>query len=52
MVGLLFLTGGIGNFLFNKFLQSGEEIIGTYHLNKSEGKIYENTVIPRTSLPS
>ena len=44
MIIITGITGGIGNFLFNKFSSSGEKIIGTYHLNKPEGKIYENTV--------
>ena len=44
MIIITGITGGIGNFLFNKFAQSGEQIIGTYHLNKPEGKQYENTV--------
>lgn len=44
MIIITGITGGIGNFLFNKFSQSGEQIIGTYHLNKPEGDIYKNTV--------
>lgn len=44
MIIITGITGGIGNFLFNKFSQSGDQIIGTYHLNKPEGKVYENTV--------
>ena len=44
MIIITGITGGIGNFLFNKFSQSGEQIIGTYHLNKPEGEIYKNTV--------
>lgn len=44
MIIITGITGGIGNFLFNKFSQAGEQIIGTYHLNKPEGKQYENTV--------
>lgn len=44
MIIITGITGGIGNFLFNKFSQSGEQIIGTYHLNKPEGKVYENTL--------
>lgn len=43
MIIITGITGGIGNFLFNKFSQAGEQIIGTYHLNKPEGKQYENT---------
>ena len=44
MIIITGITGGIGNFLFNKFSPSGEKIIGTYHLNKPEGDIYKNTV--------
>lgn len=44
MIIITGITGGIGNFLFNKFSQLGDPIIGTYHLNKPEGKIYETTV--------
>lgn len=43
MIIITGITGGIGNFLFNKFLQAGENIIGTYHENQPEGKIFENT---------
>jgi NAD(P)-dependent dehydrogenase (short-subunit alcohol dehydrogenase family) len=44
MIIITGITGGIGNFLFNKFTQAGEQVIGTYHLNKPKGKIYENTI--------
>ncbi len=44
MIIITGITGGIGKFLFDKFLVAGEEITGTYHLSKPEGKIYENTV--------
>lgn len=44
MIIITGITGGIGNFLFNKFSQSGEQIIGTYHVNKPEGEIYKNTI--------
>jgi acetoacetyl-CoA reductase/3-oxoacyl-[acyl-carrier protein] reductase len=44
MIIITGITGGIGNFLFNKFSQSGEQLIGTYHLNKPEGKQYDNCV--------
>ncbi|MCX6296995.1 MAG: SDR family NAD(P)-dependent oxidoreductase [Bacteroidetes bacterium] len=44
MIIITGITGGIGNFLFNKFSISGEQIIGTYHLNKPEGEIYKNTI--------
>ncbi|MES2397213.1 MAG: SDR family NAD(P)-dependent oxidoreductase [Bacteroidota bacterium] len=43
MIIITGITGGIGDFLFNKFTQAGEKIIGTYHENKPEGKIFENT---------
>ena len=43
MIIITGITGGIGGFLFNKYIQSGENIIGTYHENKPEGKIFENT---------
>lgn len=44
MIIITGITGGIGNFLFNKFSQLGEQITGTYHLNKPDGKQYEKTV--------
>lgn len=44
MIIIIGITGGIGDFILNKFSQSGEQIIGTYHINKPEGKIYENSV--------
>jgi len=44
MIIITGITGGIGNFLFNKFSQLGDPIIGTYHLNKPEGKNNETTV--------
>ncbi len=43
MIIITGITGGIGNFLFNKFYESGESVTGTYHLNKPEGKQYGNT---------
>ncbi len=43
MIIITGITGGIGGFLFNKFTQAGENIIGTYNGNKPEGKIFENT---------
>jgi NAD(P)-dependent dehydrogenase (short-subunit alcohol dehydrogenase family) len=42
MIIITGITGGIGNYLFNTFLKSGENIIGTYHLTKPEGKQYED----------
>lgn len=44
MIIITGITGGIGNFLFDKFFASGEQIIGTYHLNKPQGDIYANAV--------
>lgn len=43
MIIITGITGGIGDFLFKKFTQAGEKIIGTYHENKPEGNIFENT---------
>jgi acetoacetyl-CoA reductase/3-oxoacyl-[acyl-carrier protein] reductase len=40
MIILTGITGGIGNYLFNAFIQKGEAVIGTYHLNKPEGEQY------------
>lgn len=42
MIIITGITGGIGKYLFDKFSQAGEEIIGTYHLSKPEGKLYED----------
>ena len=44
MIIITGITGGIGNFLFNQFSKSGEEIIGTYHLTKPDGAIYKNAI--------
>lgn len=44
MIIITGITGGIGNFLFHQFSKSGEEIIGTYHLNKPEGEIFKNAI--------
>jgi len=40
MIIITGITGGIGNYLFNAYTQNGEEVTGTYHLNKPEGKQY------------
>jgi NAD(P)-dependent dehydrogenase (short-subunit alcohol dehydrogenase family) len=40
MIIITGITGGIGNYLFNSFIKSGERVIGTYHLNKPEGEQY------------
>jgi NAD(P)-dependent dehydrogenase (short-subunit alcohol dehydrogenase family) len=44
MIIITGITGGIGDFLFNKFILSGENIIGTYHENKPEGSLFKNTL--------
>ncbi len=44
MIIITGINGGIGNYLFTTFSQKGEKIIGTYHLNKPEGKIFEDTL--------
>lgn len=44
MIIITGITGGIGNYLFHAFLQKGEDVIGTYHLNKPEGDQYANCV--------
>ncbi|MGQ0827990.1 MAG: SDR family NAD(P)-dependent oxidoreductase [Bacteroidota bacterium] len=44
MIIITGITGGIGNYLFDAFSQKGERVLGTYHINKPEGKSYENTV--------
>lgn len=43
MIIITGITGGIGNYLFNTFSQKGEKVIGTYHINKPEGKEYSDT---------
>jgi NAD(P)-dependent dehydrogenase (short-subunit alcohol dehydrogenase family) len=43
MIVITGITGGIGSFLFHQFSSTGEEVAGTYHLNKPEGKTFENT---------
>jgi NAD(P)-dependent dehydrogenase (short-subunit alcohol dehydrogenase family) len=43
MIIITGITGGIGNYLFNTFLEK-EDVLGTYHLNKPEGKQYENCI--------
>jgi NAD(P)-dependent dehydrogenase (short-subunit alcohol dehydrogenase family) len=44
MIIITGINGGIGNYLFNSFYKNGEEIIGTYHLNKPEGEQYKDCV--------
>ena len=41
MIVITGITGGIGNYLFNEYVKAGEDIIGTYHLNKPEGGQYD-----------
>lgn len=43
MIIITGITGGIGDFLFNKFTQAGENIIGTYHDNQPAEKKTGNT---------
>src|ERR1043166_543174 len=43
MIIITGITGGIGNFLFQQFSSAGEQVAGTYHLTKPEGKLFENT---------
>jgi len=43
MIIITGITGGIGSYLLNIFLQE-EQVIGTYHINKPDGKAYENTL--------
>ena len=42
MIIITGITGGIGNYLFNKYYENGEEIIGTYYRNKPDEKQYAN----------
>lgn len=42
MIVITGITGGIGNYLFNKYYQNGEDIVGTYYQNKPEGKQYSD----------
>ena len=41
MIIITGITGGIGNYLFNTFSKNGEEVIGTYHLEKPKGSQYK-----------
>lgn len=43
MIIITGITGGIGSYLFNKFIESREAVIGTYHENRSPETIVENT---------
>jgi NAD(P)-dependent dehydrogenase (short-subunit alcohol dehydrogenase family) len=40
MIIITGITGGIGNYLFNAFIERGEKVIGTYHLAKPAGEQY------------
>jgi len=42
MILITGVTGGIGNYLFNAFKESGERILGTHHQNIPTEKGYEN----------
>lgn len=44
MIIITGINGGIGNYLFNSFNKNGEEIVGTYHLNKPEGEQYKSCI--------
>ncbi|MCW3085135.1 MAG: hypothetical protein JWP12_2501 [Bacteroidetes bacterium] len=44
MIVITGITGGIGNYLFDLFSKNGEDVIGTYHLNKPEGAQYKHCV--------
>jgi NAD(P)-dependent dehydrogenase (short-subunit alcohol dehydrogenase family) len=43
MILLTGVSGGIGNYLYNSYCQKKEEVIGTYHLNKPEGREFVET---------
>jgi acetoacetyl-CoA reductase/3-oxoacyl-[acyl-carrier protein] reductase len=43
MIIITGITGGIGNFLFHQFSSTGEQVAGTYHIQKPEGKLFEHT---------
>jgi|SRR3954465_14573623 len=44
MIIITGVSGGIGNHLFNNYFEKGEELIGTYHLNKPEGQLFSTTL--------
>jgi len=44
MIIITGVSGGIGNYLFNQYLEKGEELIGTYHLNKPDGELFSDTL--------
>jgi NAD(P)-dependent dehydrogenase (short-subunit alcohol dehydrogenase family) len=44
MILLTGVSGGIGNYLYNSYYQKKEDVIGTYHLNKPEGREFVDTV--------
>lgn len=44
MILITGVSGGIGNYLFSNYLEKGEELIGTYHLNKPQGELFSDTL--------
>lgn len=44
MIIITGINGGIGNYLFNSFLNNKEETIGAYHKHKPNGEQYKNCV--------
>ncbi|HRG37937.1 MAG TPA: SDR family NAD(P)-dependent oxidoreductase [Bacteroidia bacterium] len=44
MIIITGVSGGIGNYLFNHYFEKGEALMGTYHLNKPQGKIFSDTL--------
>lgn len=44
MIVITGITGGIGSFLFRKYIQAGEKVIGTYHLTKPEDRIFRESI--------
>lgn len=44
MIIITGINGGIGNYLFNAFLEENEVLTGTYHLNRPEGPQYRDCV--------
>src|SRR4051812_19616513 len=43
MILLTGVSGGIGNYLYSCYYQKKEEVIGTYHLHKPEGREFAET---------
>ena len=44
MIIITGVSGGIGNYLFYHYFEKGEALMGTYHLNKPQGKIFSDTL--------